>query len=267
MKKILLSLLLLVVIVLGAVYFFGSTLLNKGVKSGVETFGPKVTQTSVQLDTVSLSILSGDGRLEGLYIGNPEGYKAENIFALGRVDVDMEPMSVFDDVIVINKVHILQPEISYEKGLRGSNLQDLMANIEEFTGPKEPGAEPPPADAKPGKKILIKSLVIEDGSIYLGLLGQGAKVPLPRIEMSDLGAKEDGSGQNPAEVVGAVIAKILQSVTQILANPEMIKELGGTALDAAGSLKDAGGSLKDAGGSAAEGAGKAVEGIRNLFGN
>ncbi len=255
MKKILLVLLLAFVIVVGFVYFLGSSLLSKGIKAAVETYGPKVTQTPVTLDAVSLSILSGSGSLEGLNVGNPEGYKAENIFALGRVDLDLAPMSVLDEIIVINKVHILQPEISYEKGLRGSNLNEILANIESFTGTEEEAPDQAPeTPAKPGKKVFIKSLIIEEGSVHLGVLGQGQQVPLPRIEMNDLGAREDGSGQTGSEVAAAIIGEILQTVTRILADPEMMKKLA----DPSG--------LQNVGDSAVEGAGKAVEGIKNLFG-
>lgn len=258
-KKILISLALLFVILVAAVYFFGSGLLNKGIKSGVETFGPKVTQTSVLLDSAHISILTGSGTLKGLYVGNPEGYKTENIFSLGQIDVDLDTGSLLSDTIVIEKIHILKPEISYEKGVRSSNLNDLLANIESFTGGKP--AEEAPAAPEEGakKKVLIKSLIIDDGSLYVSLLGQGAKVPLPRIEMNDIGASDDGKGQSPAEVVQAVIAKILQSVAGVVKNAASIKELGGA-------VEGATGTLQDAGGAAAEGVNKAAEGIKSLFG-
>ena len=60
-KKIFLFLVILAVAAVAGIYFFGSSVLNKSIKAGVETFGPEVTQTSVTLDAVNLSILSGKG--------------------------------------------------------------------------------------------------------------------------------------------------------------------------------------------------------------
>jgi uncharacterized membrane protein HdeD (DUF308 family) len=54
-KKIFLILILLLVTGAAAIYFFGSSALNNGIKNGVETFGPKVTQTPVTLESVSIS--------------------------------------------------------------------------------------------------------------------------------------------------------------------------------------------------------------------
>ena len=86
-KKRLIGFALLAVIIVAAIYFAGSSVLNKGIKSGVETYGPRVTQTPVTLEDVQLSILSGSGMLKGLHVGNPEGYNSENIFALGQIDL------------------------------------------------------------------------------------------------------------------------------------------------------------------------------------
>ncbi|MFT5826555.1 MAG: hypothetical protein ACI8ZW_002069, partial [Yoonia sp.] len=67
-KKIFLFLVILVVAAAVAVYFFGSSFLNKGIKTGVEKFGPEITQTSVTLDNVDISILSANATLTGLNV-------------------------------------------------------------------------------------------------------------------------------------------------------------------------------------------------------
>ena len=141
-KKRLIGFALLTVIIVAVIYFAGSTVLNKGIKSGVETYGPRVTQTPVTLEDVQLSILSGSGMLKGLNVGNPEGYKSANIFALGQIDLKVNTRSVFSDKIIIDHIIIKRPAISYEKKLTTSNLKKLLENIEQFTGPSsEPEAE------------------------------------------------------------------------------------------------------------------------------
>jgi len=268
-KKVLLVLIVLAIIGAGAIYFVGSSALNKGVKAGVETFGPKVTQTPVTLESVNLSILSGSGTLKGLYVGNPEGFKSENIFALGQIDVEVDTKSLLSDKIVINKIHIKQPAISYEKTLTGSNVKALLKNIEEFTGPASEDEEPAAAaeeekDQTGAKKqVVIKQLVIEDGTIYVGALGAGITAPLPRIEMNDIG--EEGNQKSVVEVINLVLTEVLKSIGPAIANTgKLAQESGKAVLDAA---KESGSGLQDVGGAATDTLKKAGEGIKSLFGN
>jgi len=249
-KKLLLGLVLLVVIAAAAIYFFGSSAINKGIKTGVETYGPRVTQTPVTLDRVKLSIFSGSGSLTGLQVGNPEGYQSKNIFALGQIDLKLDTGTVFSDQIIIDEIHIKKPEISYEKKLTTSNLKQLLENIEAFTGPAS-GSEPDPATESGAKKqVIIRKLLIEDGTIYVGALGIGQTVPLPRIEMTDIG---EGSQMTMAEAIDLVLAQVLQSIGPAIANAS---NLGGAAVDA---LKTQGLEKVD------QAADKAAEGIKGLF--
>ena len=227
-KKRLIGFALLAVIIVAVIYFAGSSVLNKGIKSGVETYGPRVTQTPVTLEDVQLSILSGSGMLKGLHVGNPEGYKSENIFALGQIDLKVNTRSVFSNKIIIDHIIIKRPAMSYEKKLTTSNLKKLLENIEQFTGPSsEPEAETAEEEkAGTKKQVIIKKLLIEDGTIYVGALGIGQTVPLPRIEMENIG--EDGNEMTMPEVIDLVLSKVLQSIGPAIASAG---ELGGAAVD------------------------------------
>lgn len=238
-------------------YFAGSSAINKGIKRGVETFGPKVTQTPVTLDDVSISVLSGNGTLKGLYVGNPEGYKSENIFALGQIDIEIDTGTVMSDKIVINRIYIKQPEISYEKTLMSSNIKQLLANIEEFTGPSAPKEDEPSTGAK--KQLVVKQLVIEDGTIYVGALGMGQTVPLPRIELNDIG--EGNNSKTIAQVLDLVLTEVVKSIGPAIANSgELLKSGGTAALKAAQE-----GGIEKAGEAAEDAVNKASEGLKGLF--
>lgn len=262
-KKILLGLILLGVIGLAAVYFLGSSALNKGIKKGVETFGPEVTQTSVTLDSANISVLTGSGSLKGLNVGNPEGFDSENIFALGEIDLKVDTGSVFSDKIIIDHIIIKQPEISYEKTLTNSNVKELLKNIEEFTGPAEEEPQEP-EESGSSKQVVIRKLVIEEGKIYVGLMGVGQTVSLPRIEMNDIG--EEGSQMSMAEAIDLVLTKVLQNIGPAIANAG---ELGSAAVDALKTqgLEKADQTVEKLDEAAGDAVDKATEGIKNLFGN
>ena len=251
-KKIFLFLVILAVAAVAAIYFFGSTALNKGIKTGVEKYGPEVTQTSVRLDDVDLSILSGNGTLTGLYIGNPDGYKSENIFALGQIEIDVDARSVFGDKIIINKIIIQKPEISYEKTLMSSNIKTLLKNIEAYTDSADENAPEPeeaaPAEDGSAKQVVIKQLIIEDGTIFVGLMGAGTTVPLPRIEMNNIG--EGGNKKSMAEVIDLVLTEVLKSIGPAIADAGNLVGEGGKA-----ALEQGEGALE-----------KATDSIKGLFG-
>ena len=251
-KKIFLFLVIVAVAAVAAIYFLGSSALNKGIKTGVEKFGPEITQTSVRLDEVNLSILSGNGTLTGLYVGNPDGYKSENIFALGEIEVDIDTSTVFSDKVIINKIIIQQPEISYEKTLMSSNIKTLMKNIDAFTGSADENApdstEAVAAEDGSAKQVVIKQLVIEDGTVFLGLMGAGTTVPLPRIEMNDIG--EDGNSKSMAEIIDLILTEVLTSIGPAIGNTGDLVGEGG---------KD----VLEQGEAALE---KATESIKGLFG-
>ena len=224
-KKIFLFLVILVIAATAAIYFLGAKALNKGIKNAVETVGPQITQTAVRLDTVDLSVLSGKGTLKGLYIGNPEGFQSENMFALGQIDIAVDTASLFGDTIIIEKIYIQKPEISYEKTLMSSNMKQLLKNIKEFAGVTESEATEPSTESEPktetnpegtqasagtAPQVIIKQFIIEEGTIFVGMIGEGTTVKLPRIELNDLG----GPDQNIAAISELVLSEILKAVSQ-----------------------------------------------------
>jgi hypothetical protein len=258
-KKLIIAFLALALIAGALVYFLGSSALNKGVKTGIETFGPRVTQTTVTLDSANLSVLSGSGNLSGLLVGNPDGYGSRNILELGSIDIEIDKGSILTDTIVINKIHIREPAISYERKLTTSNVKELQRNIEAFTGPRaDPAADEQTSGSS--KQLVIKELVIEDGTIFVGMLGASQKVPLPRIEMSNLG--QSGTQTNVAEVINQILTRVLTSIGPAIANAGELGKEAANVLKTQG-LEKAGQGIDKA----SEAADKAAEGIKNLLGN
>ncbi|MFI5357539.1 MAG: hypothetical protein ACHQ4G_09405, partial [Opitutales bacterium] len=120
---------LLVVAYIGLTFFLGSI-----VKAGVNKFGPKLTQTKVELAGAQISPLTGSGTLTGLFVGNPAGWHSDHAFYLGKIHVSIEPLSLLGDHIVIDEITIDQPEFVYETKIVASNIKDLLKNIESFSG-------------------------------------------------------------------------------------------------------------------------------------
>ncbi len=243
MKKILLfgvgSLLVLCVVGYIVLQFF----LGGIVKSGVNNFGPRITQTPVLLESASLSPLSGAGTLTGLSVANPEGWSRANAFRLGKVHIDMEPFSVLKDHIVINELIIDQPEFLYETRVVSSNIGDLLKNIEQSMGGGK-DAEPKTKDGKP-IKMVIKKLSLREGKVSLGMGGTAMTLPMPPINLTDLGTAEGGI--TPAQVAFAVMRSVTSAI--VSASAQAFTKVGGTG-----------------GAAAVEGAKQVGNAIKGLFG-
>ncbi len=214
------SLLGLVVLLLVG-YFVVAYSMGSVVKAGVNTVGPRITGSKVELAGAKISPLTGAGTLTGLAVGNPQGWSDRNAFSLGQVSIDLEPASVFKDTIVINEIVIDQPEFLYETKLVTSNIKDLLKNIEQYTGAKkEIGKE-----EGPGKKFIVKKFRLTNGKATLGVGVAALPVPLPAISLDDLGVKEGGI--TGGQLAGAVMKNVLASIVNATAGA--LSQLGGTA--------------------------------------
>lgn len=229
MKKFLLFLVVGLLALVLIVYVGGQFFLGSAVEAGVNRVGPRVTQTKVHLDDAALSPLSGTGTLTGLAVGNPAGWSEGNAFYLGRVQLDVEPASVFKDTIVINRLVIDQPEITYETRVVSSNIGDLLKNIEASVGggqekPDDPNATP--------KKYIVKHFEFQNGKVTLGVGPAALPLPLPPLELNDLGVAEGGltAGQLAVAVTRAVLPNIISATAS--AGGKIGGAMGGVTGDA-----------------------------------
>ena len=211
------GLIVAIAIYIGIAYFLGSI-----VKAGVNNFGPRLTQTKVVLQGATLSPLTGTGTLSGLSVGNPPGWSEGDAFSLGTVHVDVEPFSIFGDHVVINEITIDQPVFNYETKIVASNIKDLLANIEKFTGSGEKTAA-----TKEGKpiKFIVKRFQLTNAKATVGVGAAAVPVPLPPVTMENLGVAEGGITAD--QLAGALMRNVLGSIVTGTANA--LGQIGGTA--------------------------------------
>jgi uncharacterized protein involved in outer membrane biogenesis len=215
-KKILLGagiglvvLLLLVVVVVG--FFLGDV-----VKVGMETIGPKVTQTTLTVSSVHIGILTGSASVNDLVLGNPEGYTSPSSISVGKTSVRVAPFSVLSGKIVIKSVELHQPEITFEGNPFGANnFKKIMDNVNAFTGGATPATKAP-AGTKPAKKLEVDDFLISGATVHFN----GATLPLPEIHFTDLGTGPDGitAGDLVKKVLGEITDATLKEVISSAGN-------------------------------------------------
>jgi uncharacterized protein involved in outer membrane biogenesis len=219
MKKLLLRLLIVLVVLVIAAVFAVGFFLDAAIKRGVETVGPMVTKVDVKLQSASLSLLSGSGKIKGLVVGNPPEFKTPNSISVGSASLAVEPKSIFSDKIIIKSVVVTAPEITYEQSLSGNNLGKIKDNVSSSTGGTEKAPAQPKEtttkEAKPAKKLQVNEFVITGGKVHVsvtGLGGQSATMPLPEIRLENLGTGPDGI--TPTELSTKVLQAVLDGAAK-----------------------------------------------------
>ena len=232
MKKF--GIFLIVLAAIGAGVYFTAPSLESIVQTVVHKYGSQVTGTEVNLDGFKLSLLKGEVEINNLTVANPENYSQPNIMSVGRVAVKVNLKSVLSDTIVVENVEIEKPEITYELlSLTQNNLSQLLDNIKKNTASgskeKEPAAEPAETTAEPevkdGKKVVVDHLLVSGGNINLAASIAGhsasASVPLPTIEMKDIGREKNKNGASVVETLSAVLQKIFSTAYETVVNSKL----------------------------------------------
>jgi len=239
----------LVVLIIVAVIVVG-LFLGSLVKAGMETVGPKVTQVSIKVDAVNVSLLTGSAGVKGLVIGNPPGYKAPHAISVGTATVGVDPFSVLSDKIVVHSVRVETAEINFEGNLfSGNNLTKIMHNVNAFTkgGGSAPTNTTAKTSPKPAKKIQVDDFLITGARVNFN----GATLTLPDVHLLNLGKGSDG----------ITAADLTQQVLEAL-TAATVKAVAGAASDIG---KSAGSVGKDLGKSLGSGASNLTKGLGGLF--
>jgi hypothetical protein len=265
-----------IVIIVIAVVVIGLSNIDSIIKDGVETQGSKITQARVTLDDVEISATSGTGKLAGLVIGNPKGFKTDYAFSLGQIKVSLDIGTVLEDKVVIREITIDAPQIIYELGDGGSNLDALKRNVNAFLGVDEKSGKPA-AGQKPaaepeqgGKKLIIEKLYIRGGKISVSasfLQGRKITSPLPDLFLKDIGKKEGGA--SPGKVVNEIITAVQKAATKSVGSLNIKGLVGGVGKAVEGQLKgvtDQIGKGGGVGGAVGKGAGDVGKALKGLFG-
>jgi hypothetical protein len=271
MKKILIGLAVIVVIVLGGLFYLWSNL-GSLIKTAVEEAGSRVTQVKVTLkeaDTGNLT--SGAMALRGLVVGNPSGFKTDSAFQLGEISVKVDPSTVTSDTIIVKEVVIGAPQVTYEFGSGGSNIGTIQKNVEKLTGGGGSSSGGSSSDSSGGKKVVIENLYVRDGKVEVSadfLQGKKTGTSLPTIHLKDIGKSKGGA--SPAEVAEQVIAAISKSATSAVGKLDvgaikdaLGKELGAKMGDVQKTLEQSTGGATDA---LKKGSGDAEKTLKGLFG-
>lgn len=211
LKKILLGLCGLFAIVVILVVLLGSRVLDSAVREGVTNYGPRFTQTPVELGHVAISPWDGEGSLRDLVIGNPEGFEGAYAVRLPEAAIAIDVSTLLSETIVIRHLSIKRPQIHLETNNETLNLRRIQQNIERSVGADEPDTSEP-GSGEPGKKFVVREFVLEGGRILMEEVG--ADVSIPTVRLENIGTAEGGISAR--QVLQQILETVLRQGYSVL---------------------------------------------------
>ena len=199
--------------------------LDKIVKTGIEDVAPGITKTTVTLDSVNISLLTGSASVKELVVGNPSGYSAPSAINIGRAAVSVSPGSLLSDKIVVHSIEIQSPEITFEGNPFGANnLSKILDNVNGAAATNTPAQT---ASGKPAKKLEVDDFLLAGAKVHVqltGIVNKQLNLTLPDIHMVDLGKGTDGitavdlTQKVLKQVINATVKAVGESAKNISGN-------------------------------------------------
>lgn len=212
---------IILVTIISVIIIIGMTI-DGIVESEIEKSGSNVLKTEVEVEDIDISLLGSSADMDGFTIYNPEGFSEKVAISLKGIEIDLDVQSLLTDQIIVNRIHVKNPEILFEqKGVK-INLRELSTNLESSP------------DDKSKKTIVIKEFILDEGKVLIFSeieKERKADVTIDKIILKDIGESDSETLEDAMKQVFEPIIRnaISEAVKSGLLNQieEKAKELIG----------------------------------------
>jgi len=221
-------------VIIAVVLVIGISNLGPIIKTAVNKYGPAMTKTDLRINDVSISLFSGEAKLKDFYLGNPKGFKSPEAMSVNAIYVNVDEKSITRDPIIIDRVEVVGPNITYEKVRRTDNFQTILSNVKRSADSadtsKSSSSSEKPSKESTGKKLVIRDFIITDGKVNMDVDMQAgssisASASLPKIHLKNVGEKSGGA--TAEEVFYIVFAELYDKLVSPAVTATLNKELKG----------------------------------------
>ncbi|WP_234568308.1 DUF748 domain-containing protein [Rhodohalobacter sp. 614A] len=188
-------------VVLIAAFIILNFSLDGIVKSAIEENGTELLQTEVNIGNVNVSLFDGSGVIYGFTVANPEGFSDEKAIVIDEMSLKIDLATIFSDTIVVENIHIQNPELFFEQIGLGINLRKLNENMDV-------------AEDTEGPSMVINHLLMEDGTVRVSSTierERTAEASIEEFELTNIG--QSGSNtmkQSIREIMDPLIERAIQ---------------------------------------------------------
>ncbi|MBP2676858.1 MAG: hypothetical protein H6Q84_3698 [Deltaproteobacteria bacterium] len=203
--------------------------------AAIEKYGSEATGTDVTVSSVRIRPAGGEGSIRNLSVENPRGFSLPDAIRLEDITISVDTGSVTGNPIVIEKVVVRSPHITYEVNEAGeSNMDAIRKNLEKS---RKAGAPKGKEKDEGGRKIVIRKLIIERGTVDVrvaSLSGKPLSARLSRIELNDLGGK---GGDSPSGIARQIAGPLLREASLSASGAGIGRLFGKAAEDVGGAFR------------------------------
>jgi len=228
MKKVLISLLVVLLLAGGAAWYFVTYRMDALIEKQIETAGSTSLGTRVSVGTVKTNIRDGSLTISEVTVANPPGFKNANAFTLNGIEAAVDYSN-----LEIRRVIIENPEIVIEEMGGETNFSKMMAELEQ--GSSEPATAAPGGKEEPVIVIHHFRMNESRAAFESESLDSYGDVKVDAVELNDLKG-------TPTELGKLIAAKILKEISQEAATEllkaQAKKHIGDAEVKVSKKLKD-----------------------------
>ena len=174
---------------------------------------PNYTGTGFSIDRFRLNPYAGTVEIGGVKLSNPAGFGETAAFALAGFNAEISVGSLFSDTILVKKVDISEPFVSYYSHDGRNNFDVILANVDKAMGPKNDKASAAPeknASNAQKKKVIIDRMSVSGVRVKLMKSDLMPPLALPPIKLTDIGRKSGGATLEEAwqQIFNAVMSSM-----------------------------------------------------------
>lgn len=205
MKKIIISVIVILILAVAGGVYYVLTNLDALVKAAIETHGSQATKTAVRLGKVHIELKDGAATFNNLTVANPQGYGDPHVFSLGVIRGKINLKSLQKEPYIIDEIVIRKPLVFMEMNKDNkTNLIELQKNLGAGKPAKKTKPAAPAKAGDAGPRLILRRVVFADGEInarVVPLENKEYKLKLPNINMTNLGGKNGATGSELAREI------------------------------------------------------------------
>lgn len=242
LKKIIISLLLIIVAGLAVAYHTRNTIVEWGVEEGSSA----ALGVETELGSADLGITAAYLKLNDFKISNPQPFEEKYFLTIEFGMLDINEASLFSDKVAIDSFVLDGIDIKIIHNKNGSNYAHILENIKELK------SEPRESEQKfVINKISIRDISVEGSITLLNQKPVSKSLSITELTLTNVGG-DDGLtlGELASEVISKIISRAVNELKDELPDEigKQLENLDKGGLEKAGSdiikkVKEIGGSI------------------------
>lgn len=185
---------------------------DRAARAAIERGGSHALGVPTHLESADVGLTSGRLTLSELSIENPKGFEAPRFLDLRRGEIALSLGSLTSEVIEAPSLVLDGLALSLERKDGKANYDSILESLARLGSP---GRDAPPdgRPAEPGKRFVIREIVLNDVSAQVRLVALGGEltdttIKLPVIRLKNVGNDPRSLG----ELIGAILDGVLRAL-------------------------------------------------------